>query len=148
MVEAVASVLIGALSIAGVAQLALRWKAYRFPELRQALGSIEEVLQGDRDFSSDRGKKAERDLEDVIEQLRAKRVRESATRALETWKASFASAPGPWLWVMGAPETDEDREHGARVRLHDENVRLCLDASRETKRRMNKLEHWTYPPLR
>ncbi|MDP9402047.1 MAG: hypothetical protein M3P85_01655 [Actinomycetota bacterium] len=67
---------------------------------------------------------------------------------LEQWKPPFASDPGPWMWVLGAPETQADSDRAKRVALHEEHVRECLDASQETKRAMNKVERWTYPPLR
>ncbi len=96
--------------MAGFLQLVLRWKAYRFPELREALGIVEDILQSDRQFTSGRGKKAERDLRDLVEQLHHKRVRENAIQGLEQWKRSFATDPGPWMWVLGAPETQADRD--------------------------------------
>ena len=140
--------LVGILTMAALFQLLLRWKAYRFAELREALALVEDILQADRQFTSDRGKRAERDLRDLIEQLRHKIVRENAAEVLEQWKRSFASQPGPWVWVLEAPETQADRDHRRRVALHEEHIQKCLESSRKTKHVMNKVERWTYPPLR
>ena len=86
-------VVTGTLAIVAAGQMFLRWREYRFPELRRVLGEVEVILQGERDFTSDRGKRTERDLRDVIEQLRHGPVRRAAETVFDEWKRAFASDP-------------------------------------------------------
>lgn len=87
--------------LAATAQVPLRWTAHRFPELRQSFVAIEAILHGNREFMAEESKKSERELRDLIPQLRHRSVKRHSDAVWDQYKKAFASRPLPSFHVLG-----------------------------------------------